>query len=342
MKPFVSFLMPVFNGEKFLEEAIESVLAQTYKDFEFIIIDDGSTDRSVEIIRSFFDSRIKFYQNSSNLGISKTLNRGIDLAEGDWIARMDADDISLPHRLEKQIDFIEKNPDGALYSCWVQKIDMNGEKLENHRLNPEYYYYNLNFSCWIFHPTMIFNKEIVKSIGKYTVDFSEDFELIWNLSRVYKFYIIPQILVKYRVNENSLWQVIKKSEYRDMAIKQVKRNMLFYLDSHLVDVEKYHAEILSYYFTPKKFNNKEINQICSSLALLEKFTKVFNNCTNINLNRNIVWEAFYQKRLYTLKYYYLKFSLFYRILFIIKTNSYGMFFDQVKNRVKMILLFLRP
>ena len=94
--------MPVFNGEKYLREAIDSILNQTLTDFEFLIIDDGSRDNCVQIISSYSDPRIKFVRNDTNLGISKTLNRGIEMASAEYIARMDADDISYPTRLQKQ------------------------------------------------------------------------------------------------------------------------------------------------------------------------------------------------------------------------------------------------
>ena len=102
-------LMPVFNGEKHLNEAINSILSQSFQDFEFLIIDDGSTDHSKKIIRSYQDKRIRFIENDRNLQLSRTLNRGIQLAKGEYILRMDADDISFPNRLEKQIQFMDQN-----------------------------------------------------------------------------------------------------------------------------------------------------------------------------------------------------------------------------------------
>src|SRR5215472_9201923 len=100
--------MPVYNGEKHLREAIDSILSQTFRDFEFLIINDGSTDGSVEIIASYRDPRILLVHNEKNLGLIATLNRGMDLARGEYITRMDCDDISLPRRLEKQVAFMER------------------------------------------------------------------------------------------------------------------------------------------------------------------------------------------------------------------------------------------
>jgi glycosyltransferase involved in cell wall biosynthesis len=108
--PPITVLMPVYKAEKYLSKAIESVLAQTFVDFEFLIINDASTDRSEEIIHSFSDSRIRYFKNKKNQNIGNALNRGVELAKGKYIARMDADDISLPDRLQRQFDFLEKNP----------------------------------------------------------------------------------------------------------------------------------------------------------------------------------------------------------------------------------------
>lgn len=107
-KPFVSVVMSVYNGELFLKEAIDSILSQTYKKFEFIIIDDGSTDGSLNIINEYSDERIKILVNPKNEGLIFSLNKGIELALGTYIVRMDADDISLPQRIEEQVSFSEK------------------------------------------------------------------------------------------------------------------------------------------------------------------------------------------------------------------------------------------
>ena len=109
--PRLTVIMPAYNAEEFLEESISSILNQTYSDFELLIGDDGSTDRTMEIIQSFCDDRIIVMRNEKNLGIPCTLNRLIKASKGEYIARQDSDDISLPKRLEKQVDFLDKNPE---------------------------------------------------------------------------------------------------------------------------------------------------------------------------------------------------------------------------------------
>ena len=107
--PKVSVVMPAYNAEKYIREAIDSVLAQTFTDFEFIILDDGSTDATAAIIQSYEDDRIRFCPNERNMGVAATLNRALKLAQGEYIARMDADDVSYKNRLEMQLDFIKKS-----------------------------------------------------------------------------------------------------------------------------------------------------------------------------------------------------------------------------------------
>ena len=220
--------MPVYNAERFLAVAIESILQQTFTDFEFLIIDDCSTDGSAAIIHSYADPRIRYYRNDTNLGISATLNKGIELAAAPLIARMDGDDISYPERLQTQYDFIRENPDGALYSCWVKVVDQDGRFIRQDVFRSRYYYYNLTFICWIYHPSIIFRKKEIQEIGMYTVPYAEDFELFWQISRRFKIYNVSAVLMDYRVTDQSLHQVLKKKEYAEAQYEQLLRNFRYY------------------------------------------------------------------------------------------------------------------
>ena len=121
--------MSVYNGAKFLDEAIDSILTQTFTDFEFIVIDDASSDDSLHIINSYKDARIIVLQNTKNIGLTKSLNLGIAKAKGKYIARMDADDISMPKRLEKQFDFMEEHPEFAFVGLEQKLLMMLAKKL---------------------------------------------------------------------------------------------------------------------------------------------------------------------------------------------------------------------
>ena len=115
--PLITVLMPVYNGAKYLNEAIDSILNQTFSDFELLIIDDGSTDQSIDLIKAYNDPRIKLIVNKKNIGQSATLNKGLELARGKYIARMDQDDISMPERLKKQMGFMDEYPKFAVPGC---------------------------------------------------------------------------------------------------------------------------------------------------------------------------------------------------------------------------------
>src|SRR5258705_299739 len=158
----VTVLMQVYNSERFLSEAIDSILNQTFTDFEFLIIDDGSTDNSLKIIKSYSDARIRLVQNEKNLGITATLNKGIVLARADLISRMDADDISYPERLQKQYEYLKDHPDCALLSTQARVIaeDKQVEYIDD--TNSDFFYYNLTFSSPIFHPSVMYRKKAVQ------------------------------------------------------------------------------------------------------------------------------------------------------------------------------------
>jgi glycosyltransferase involved in cell wall biosynthesis len=295
IKPEITVLMPVYNAEKYLAEAIASVLNQTFTNFEFLIIDDRSTDSSVNLILSFTDARIKFFQNENNSGIAATLNRGINLAQADWIARMDADDICFPDRLQKQYDFIKSHPDGALFSCWAAEVTENRDLIGIERFNPLHYYYNLPFVPWIFHPTMVYKREAVLAIGKYTVPYAEDYELTWQLTRQFKMYHLPEVLLEYRVTGQGLWQGQKKNENRASFLSQVRRNILYYLEDPGVTLEDWQIDYLSY--NPGlELKQHKIKDLLYCLHLLDSITKKILAKENINRVPEAIKEAAKLKR----------------------------------------------
>ena len=207
--PLISVIMPVYKGERFLREAIDSILNQTFTDFEFIIINDGSTDGTLEIIQSYSDKRIRLVNNESNQGIVACLNHGIELAQGEYIARMDADDISLPERFEKQIRFLEENPDVGVCGTWRKNIDANGDIIGERTHPKEDYLIKwklfLNTNP-ISHPTILMRADLVKSVGGYNEKFKhcEDYDLWRRLIYKTKIYNIPEFLLSYRYHDNNI------------------------------------------------------------------------------------------------------------------------------------------
>lgn len=166
--PKVTVLMPVYNAERHLRDAIDSILAQSFTDFELLIINDGSTDGSVEIIESFSDPRIRLVHNDRNLGLVLTLNKGIDLARGNYVARMDSDDISLPNRLEQQVALLDADSSLSVVAVKVALIDELGREIgswssdkygtETHEICR-----HLPLVCCIAHPSIMARKNVLSS-----------------------------------------------------------------------------------------------------------------------------------------------------------------------------------
>jgi len=222
LPPLISVLMPAYNAEKYIGEAIKSVLNQTFTDFELIVINDGSTDKTEEIILSFKDERICYIKNETNLKLIATLNKGIDLALGKYIARIDADDLCLPNRFEKQIDFLENHPDYVLCGSWAHLVDSQGEKtgrvkyVNIHNLLK----ISLLFTVPLIHPSVMAKTDILKQF-KYSASalHTEDFDLWLRIVNAgYKIANIPEYLIKYRWHdtnisvENEAFQTEKKFE----------------------------------------------------------------------------------------------------------------------------------
>lgn len=181
-RPLVSVIIPCYNASKYVEQAVRSVMEQTYQNLEIICCDDCSTDNTLEILEKLAveDSRITIVKNDSNLKIVKTLNKLIGLAQGKYIARMDADDISLPERIEKQVSFLESNPEYGLCGTNAWHIDENGKKIGKSYLpvtHEENKFYLAYYSTF-YHPTIMLRSCIYKN-SFYSDDFlyAEDYEL---------------------------------------------------------------------------------------------------------------------------------------------------------------------
>jgi glycosyltransferase involved in cell wall biosynthesis len=331
----LTVLMPVYNAERFLAAAIDSILTQTFTDFEFLIIDDCSSDNSVNILRSYKDPRILFYQNEKNLGISATLNKGIELASTDLIARMDSDDISYPDRLQKQVDFIADNPDGALYSCQVKVIGQQGQFIRQDNFKSQYYYYNLTFICWIYHPSVIFGKKAVQDVGMYTVRFSEDFELFWQLSRKYKIYNLPEVLLDYRVTDQSLHQVLKKKEYEEAQQQQLLRNFRYYAGERYTIPESF-IECLQHNFEPLLLENN-IGRIVACLNELDFLTQKILATENVNRDVNAIKEAAFFKRKFILEFFVKHLKAPKGILLLLRLRENFMLERYIKDSIKKII-----
>ena len=214
--PLVSVIMPVFNAEQFVEQAIASILAQSYKKLEFLIIDDGSKDSTVEKIIQFKDSRIRLLTNEKNLGIAASLNKGIVESKGKYIARMDADDISLQDRIEKQCNFMEENPQIGILGTGYYEIDKNGERKQTY-IYPEddiEIKWKLLMGPIFPHPTVMLRKKVlVDHKIYYNVKYpaTQDYELWSRLIHYTDGTNLPIPLLEYRHHYKSFSETKWKS-----------------------------------------------------------------------------------------------------------------------------------
>lgn len=208
--PRVTVLMSVYNGECYLNEAIDSILAQTFTDFEFLIIDDASTDNTPGILRSYSDPRITIITNEKNLGLTRSLNNGLAVAQGDYIARMDADDISLPERLDEQVHFMDNNPDICVCGCWVKIIGQNAGDIWRYPTSHDEIACRHLFECSIAHPSVIMNKKYLNENQIHynnTFKKSQDYELWVRISGSYALANIGKVLLKLRIHAGGIGQM---------------------------------------------------------------------------------------------------------------------------------------
>lgn len=227
--PKITVLMPVYNCELYIKEALDSILNQTFSDFEFIIIDDASTDSTVSLIRSYNDARIYLVEKSLNTGLTNSLNHGLSIAKGEYIARMDGDDISLPERFARQVAFLDKNPEVIVCGSNFRFIGTQNVTVlpqENEKIKLRL----LKGNC-IAHPSVMMRKQVLeefKVVYNIEKEPAEDFDLWVRLLAIGKLHNLQEVLLNYRVHNT---QISKKQEIKQNQIAlQSRLKMLDYLD----------------------------------------------------------------------------------------------------------------
>ena len=219
--------MPVYNEEKYLEEAIESILTQTFTDFELIIVNDGSTDSSLETIKRYNDRRIKLINNSKNLGITKSLNIALKEAKGKYIARQDADDVSLPNRLEEQLKYFEANLEVGVVGTNVYNIREDGTVVGSSSLDLEPTFQKLLKGNRIVHGSVMMRKQVLEEHNYYNEDFgcSQDYELWLRISKEYVIKNIKNPLYKLRSHKGRLsTERFKLQAFESILAKRMAKN----------------------------------------------------------------------------------------------------------------------
>jgi glycosyltransferase involved in cell wall biosynthesis len=256
--PLVTVFMPVYNGERYLHKAIDSILKQTYTAFEFLIINDGSIDKSVNIIQSYNDPRIRLVHNEGNLKLITTLNKGLELARGKYIARMDCDDISLPERLKEQVEFMEKNEHIGICGTWVKTL-VSGLSLNvRYPTGPEEIKAQMLFRIAIAHPTVMMRASFIKQYKlqyRSTYLHAEDYEL-WNRCiLLFPLANVPKVLLKYRINRNGISQ--KQRDTQNQTVKQIYKDNFERLG---IDYKEEYGQIHFLVGVPKYPQNKNFSK----------------------------------------------------------------------------------
>ena len=266
-EPKISVIMSVYNGEAHLTNSIASILNQTFTDFEFIIVDDCSTDSSPEIIRSFKDDRIKVINNKENIGLTKSLNCALKVAHARYIARQDADDISLPDRFEKQLRYMEKHLEVALLGTSIFVIDDEGEIMQKRIAAPNPGKTLLKGNRF-YHGSVMLRKAVLDEIGCYNELFrySQDYELWLRVSKRHKAKNLTVPLYKLRFYSDSIGasKIVEQAMFVILAQKQAKGGL---------DVE-----------TIDQIKNSEFENIYQNLSKSEKVR--FHNITAYNYVQN--------------------------------------------------------
>lgn len=263
-KPLVSVLLPVFNAEQFLKVTLDSLFAQTFQDFEVVVIDDGSTDRSGLILQGYEDPRLEVFRNDHNLGLIKSLNVGLDLCRGKYVARIDADDCALPHRLQVQTELLEKNPDTVFVFSDRIAINEAGKKIDVHNrmvYGDGLIRWKLLTGNFVTHSSVMIRKESIRKPlfdDKYL--HAEDYAAWLALLSEGKFAAILEPLVKYRFHGGSVSAQNRKTQVYS-ALLALQSHLFITYDS------EFSMESLALWSSPEDSVNSE--KPADFLALLK-------------------------------------------------------------------------
>jgi glycosyltransferase involved in cell wall biosynthesis len=308
--PRVTVLMPGYNGEKYLNDSIESILKQTYTDFELLIIDDASEDNSKKIINSYNDNRIKLISNNVNLGLIKSLNNGLKLARGEYIARMDTDDISHPERLERQVKYLDEHPDIGICGTWVQTTGILKHTwrfpIEHDEIRATLFIKNS-----IAHPSVMMRKDLlIKNHLYYDEHYRhvEDYELWVRSSRLIHLSNIGEVLLNYRLHKGQVGKIYC-NEQRSLEISCLQLdNLGLKLDSQMQRI--FQSIILMKFYVERQFiinaemlltkikeaneNSKMYPEPYFSMTIAQRWYEICRASTELGI---WVWDHYWQSPL---------------------------------------------
>lgn len=255
--PKISVQIIAYNVERFIEEAVRSVMAQNFEDFELIVVEDGSKDKTWEILKQLEhklnDPRFKLFTNIVNKGVRASRQRTLVESKGEYVAILDSDDVSLPNRLQSQVDYLEAHSDVVAVASLAEVIDESGKILRNSAwiANAEHIYYNLHFRNCLTHSSMMYRRAILEEVGGFNLEFAEDYDVYSKLMCLGRIEILPEYLIQYRQSGNQATNIHKPELWKNAfkisqtAIEKVLNKKVKYeLICGLMDLD-YFAEMNS-------------------------------------------------------------------------------------------------
>ena len=266
--PKVTVIIPAYNAEKYICEAIDSVLGQTFRDFELIVLNDCSRDGTEDLILGYDDPRLVYVKNQQNMGVAATLNRGLALAKGEYVARMDADDISLPQRLEKQVQYLDAHPEVAVLGTDVETFDENGPLHTGwSATDPKQMKVDLLFSCGLAHPSVMMCRNVVTELGGYDSAFEglEDYHLWFRVSQEHGVTTLPDLLFRYRVHSAQVTKNPSEKYYHRLRMLKDLQLKALGIEDETVQEQ--------FYRHCRGQGGEDISAICATAACFEAIFK---------------------------------------------------------------------
>ncbi|MGC1472778.1 MAG: glycosyltransferase [Psychroserpens sp.] len=297
--PKITVLMPVYNCENFVEKAVQSILNQTFTDFEFIIIDDASTDKTLDIVKSFIDLRISIIEKARNSGYVNSLNHGLSIARGKYIARMDGDDISLPMRFQRQVSFMDANKDVVV--CGTNFNYLNKEGVKNNPILHDDIKIRLLYKNSLGHPTVMIRKSaLINHRLNYDVskEPAEDYALWVKLLGIGNLHNLDEVLLSYRQHDNQV--SIRKLSVKPKIRAEIRISILEYIN--------YFPSLKEKKLLMKSFSRLEVpsyNDLISfenlsKLLLLKNSNNFFNTIqfnSYLNYQKKVIYKDYFTNRL---------------------------------------------
>lgn len=281
----VSVVLPVYNSALYIEESLVSMLHQTYPDFEIIVIDDGSTDGTLQKIQAFADPRIRLIAHQENRGLVGTLNEGLSLARGEYIARMDGDDIALPERLERQVAYLDAHPEVGVLGTQAHLLGI--DKVTTKPLVHEEIRVWQLFHCTFVHPTVMLRRSVIENHGIRYLPYphAEDYE-IWNrLAELTRLANLPDVLLRYRLHPNQVSnlyeglqertaETIRRMQFRQLGLEPSFEEYQTHMDfalfrikvkypDHYAKAEAWAHKLLNANWQVKRYDQETLNSVLS-------------------------------------------------------------------------------